>query len=105
MNDLDWWRMFSVLFVALGQTLFVAFYSTLPWWRTFLGRMLFIKALSFFLFVNSAVLVTFFEMKGEDELLVGLYVLVGVGTWGQLIAFIKQGRHRPPPLDKEKPAT
>lgn len=101
-TDLATLTAFSVLFVALGQTLFVLFYISLPWWRTFLGRILFVKAVSFALFVDVAVGVHFLEWAGEDLLIVTLYSMVGLSVWAQLSAFIYLGRGRHQPLDDAK---
>lgn len=102
MFEIETWRTFNILFTAVGQTLFISFYLTLPWWRTFLGRALFVKSMSFALLVDVAVLGRIYEWPYEDATFVVLYGLVGIGAWGQFIAFVKQGRDRHQPADDHK---
>lgn len=94
MTSLDLWRTVTIGTAAVGQTLFVAFYVTLPWWRTFLGRALFTFATLFALLVDVAVCGRVWDWPGEDACIVALYGLVALGVWGQLIAFIRNWLHR-----------
>lgn len=97
--DLELWRTILIVFAAVGQTLFVSFYLTLPWWRTFLGRALFVKATSLVLLLDIAVVGRTIDWTHEDLTFVILYGLMGLGIWTQLVAFVKQGRGRHQPLD------
>ena len=54
MMDLEWWRTATIATAAVGQSLLVLLYATFPWYRTFLGRALFIKALTFVLLIDVA---------------------------------------------------
>jgi hypothetical protein len=101
LHNLDTWRSIFIVFTALGQTLFVLFYMTLPWWRTFLGRALFVKATTFGLLVDTAVAGIVLDWRYEDACIVFLYGLVGVGVWGQLIAFVRQAIQSSPPSDHQ----
>lgn len=90
MMDLDWWRTATIATAAVGQTLFVLLYATFPWYRTFLGRALFIKALTFVLLIDVAVAGRVWDWKYEEAWIVVLYGLTAFGIWAQLIAFIRQ---------------
>lgn len=82
------WRTVAIGLTAIGQTVFVALYVTFPWWRSFLGRALFFKALVFDILLLVGVLGQLADFPGEDPLIVWLYGLVCVGVWGQTLAFI-----------------
>lgn len=87
-HDLDFWRSIALGSVALGQTLFVALYLTFPWWKTFLGRALFYKALILMILADFAFLARVFDFAGEDVLFVILYGLLATGVWFQFAAFL-----------------
>lgn len=89
MFDVEVWRTINIIFVALGQTLFVLLYVTFPWWRSFLGRALFIEATTFCLLVDVAVAGRVWDWPGEDAIFVLLYGIVGLGVWIRLYAFVK----------------
>lgn len=103
MTDIEMWRTATIITVAIGQTLFTSFYLTLPWWRTFLGRALFLHATTFCLLVDVAVAGRIWEWPGEETTFVVLYGITGIGVWAQFTAFVRQGRHHPPPLDDKEP--
>lgn len=88
-TDIELWRTINIAGAALGQTLFVALYMTFPWWRAFLGRALFFKAVAFALLVDVAVAGRIWDWPNEDATFVVLYGIVGVGIWCQLFAFAK----------------
>lgn len=89
-NDLDTWRMLIIALAAVGQTLFVILYTTFPWYRTFLGRALFIKATTFMLLLNTAALGRIWDWPHEDAIIVALYGLTAFGIWAQFVAFTVQ---------------
>lgn len=92
MWDIDTWRTAAIASAAVGQTLFVAFYCTLTWWRTFLGKALFSKALVFAVLLDIAVVGRVTDWPHEQGTIVACYMLVSAGIWLQLAAFIRQAR-------------
>lgn len=86
-HELAFWRLATITTAAVGQTLFVILYATFPWWRTFMGRALFLKAVAFALLVDIAIVGSLIDWKGEDVTFVTLYGALAVGIWGQLLAF------------------
>lgn len=88
-DDIQTWRSISLGFGAVGQLLFVLLYMTFPWWKNFLGRALFYKAvmlsaLTMFVFVARTL-----GWKHYDWAFVVLYTLLGVGIWWQFFAFLR----------------
>lgn len=92
MDTLEVWRTVTLSFAAVGQTAFVLMYMTLPWWRSTLGRALFLKAFMLMSLIDAGIASRVWDWRGEDAVIVGLYGLVSVGIWFQLFAFIHQGR-------------
>lgn len=86
---LDFWRTAGIVAAGLGQTLFVLLYLTFPWWRNFLGRALFGKAVAFALLVDVAVAGRIWDWPGENTYFVVLYWVLTIGIWWQLIAFLR----------------
>jgi len=110
-GDLDLWRRITVIAAATGQTVFIALYLLFPWWKSFLGRALFYKAIVFGLLLNVATVGFAFDWPMEDWTIVFLYGLVASGIWGQNVAFVKvraQGRQHnlgdERPMSNETPA-
>lgn len=89
MFDIDFWRGATIGIAAIGQTSFVAMYLNFPWWRSYLGRALFVHAFTFALLVNVGLAGLVWNWPGEDGTFVALYGLVALGIWGQVIAFIR----------------
>lgn len=87
--DIETWRTVAIGAMAVGQTLFAALYLTFPWWKTFLGRSLFVKALVFALLLDVLFLARMWDWGYELETLLTLYVLLAVAIWGQLFAYIR----------------
>lgn len=87
--SLDWWWSAGLIFAAVGQTLFTLLYMTYPWYRTFLGRALFIKALTLMLLLDVVVMIHFGWYRHNATLVVMLG-LTAVGIWGQFTAFLVQ---------------
>lgn len=78
----------ALLVMAVGQTLFALLYLTFPWWKTFLGRALFFKAMAFAVLLDLGLWARHTELPSEDRLFAGLYCLLAVGVWTQLAAFL-----------------
>lgn len=87
--NIDTWRTIALGIVAVGQTLFVALYLTYPWWKSFLGRALFFKAVSLCILVDSYMLTRVFDFENYDVVFVWLYLLLGAGVWFQFAAFLR----------------
>jgi hypothetical protein len=89
LNDIGFWRTAGIIAAAVGQTMFVLLYLTFPWWRNFLGRALFGKALAFALLVDLAVVGRMIDWPKEDVYFVVLYWVLAAGIWAQFIAFLR----------------
>lgn len=87
--SIHFWRTAGIVAAAIGQTLFVLLYGTFPWWRNFLGRALFGKALAFMLLVDIAVAGRAFDWRYEDTTFVVLYWTLALGIWWQFFAFLR----------------
>lgn len=88
MLDLDFWRTTGLGLAVLGQFGFIMLYATFPWWRTFLGKALFFKAIA----LGAICLVAFLSRLGvlayESEVFTAMYWLLAVGVWAQFLAFM-----------------
>lgn len=93
----------ALLAIAIGQTLFVLFYATLPWWRTRLGFALFVQGFSLALLVDVGITARLLTFPYEQQVILVLYWLCAVGVWGQFLAFVLQSRHQPTPLEDADP--
>jgi len=93
--DADFWRTAMLAGVALGQTLFVILYSTFPWYKTFLGRALYYKALTLALITDVFIASRIWDFGALDVVFVALYFLLGIGVWWQLFAFLRVKHHGP----------
>lgn len=89
MDILGWFTTIAIV-ASTGQTLFVLLYLTFPWHETFLGRALFIKALTLGLLLNASLIGLKWDWPHEDVWIVSLYGLTAVGIWGQFTAFLVQ---------------
>lgn len=89
---------------AIGQTLFVLFYLTFPWWRSFLGRALFFKASAFAALLNTIVVGYLWDWRHEQTAYFVLYVVLAVGVWAQVVAFIatRRTRDQDPPVSRNE---
>ena len=87
--DIEMWRTVAVAAMAGGQTLFAALYLTFPWWETFLGRSLFVKAFVFALMLDVLLIARIWDWEHELEMLLTLYVLLAAALWGQLFAYVR----------------
>lgn len=74
---------------AVGQTLFVLLYSSLPWWKSEVGRALYLKAVTMVVFVDAVAVRVFFPEIVTQQVALYLYGAVAVAIWYQLIALIK----------------
>lgn len=89
LHTVEFWRTAGIIFAATGQTLFTLLYFTFPWWKEFLGRALFFKAVAFCTLVDVAVAGRIWDWPYEDAIFVGLYWFLGLGIWFQFIAFLR----------------
>ena len=90
MFDLEWWKVITIVSAGVGQSLFVMLYLTFPWYRTFLGRALFIKAFLFALMIDVAVAGLVWDWEHEEATLVTMYGATAFGIWAQFTAFVVQ---------------
>lgn len=86
---LDVLRTVALSVAAVVQTAFVLFYSTFPWWQTFLGRALYLKAVTLMAIVDFACLSRWFDFGANDSIFVILYATLTVGIVVQFIAFVR----------------
>jgi hypothetical protein len=87
---LDWltadsltWAIRLLHISAVGQTLFVLIWATLPWWRTFIGRALMVKSVALMLYLDWSVLVYHygpFNNQNTIGLLLFAFITVGILT-------------------------
>lgn len=87
MSMYEWYKGIAIV-ASLGQTLFVVLYATFPWYRSFLGRALFIKGLTLTLLLDTALAGVLWDWSHEDVWVVTLYGFMAFGIWAQLIAFL-----------------
>lgn len=87
---MDHWKATAFVLAAVGQNIFILLYMTFPWYRTFLGRALFIKALTLGFLVNAAVASVIWEWPNHDYVMFTAYTVTALGIWAQLIAFIRE---------------
>jgi hypothetical protein len=88
-GSLDFWRTSGLLVTALGQTAFVALYATFPWWRRFLGRALFFKAVALAALADVAITGRIYDWRYEEQTFILLYWMLGIGVWAQFAAFLR----------------
>lgn len=99
--DFETWRTITIVSAAVGQGLFVVLYLTFPWWKGFLGRALFFKALALGLLANTVAVARVYALPNEDAIITSLYGLVSVGIWAQFFAFLSvRMQRRAPSLDR-----
>lgn len=81
------WTLRLYTAAAIGQTLFVALWATLPWWRTVVGRALMVKSFALMVVLDWA-LVTYHlgPFAHQESISVVLFGLVVVGIWSQVAA-------------------
>lgn len=89
-NDFEQWRTFFLGLSGLGSTLFVLLYLTFyKWWKKFLGRALFFKALILAIFLDCATISRIMGWSGNDKFWLTLYALFAFGIWWQFVAFLR----------------
>ena len=114
MYEFDFWRDIPVVLAAFAQTAFFVIYSFRlfgagPWWLDFVGRSLFLKALTLMFLVdavtcsfisravgagfsNVSIVYTLKLYKGWDAATVTGYWFVCIAIYYQLFALIRQRR-------------
>lgn len=70
---------------ALGQTLFVLLYTTLPWWRSATGRALFLSSTTLALVLDTIIVQIILERDFPGWLFITLFSFVTAAAWYQLI--------------------
>lgn len=88
----DTWRTLTLGGVATGQIAFCLLYATFPWYKSFLGRALFFKALVLALITGTYLLTRLLGWTNINETFIILYGLLAVGVWVQFFAFLKVRR-------------
>lgn len=86
--SIEAWRTTALGIVALGQTMFVTLYVTFPWYRSFLGRALFYKALALATILDLFMLNRVWEIPHKDVVFIILYFVLATGVWFQFAVFL-----------------
>lgn len=72
---------------AVGQTLFVLIWMTLPWFKSWVGRALMVKSLALMALLDEALLFYYLPPVPHEALLgVLIFALVCLGIWSQVAA-------------------
>lgn len=87
--SLDTLRSIALFTAAIGQTLFVLLYATFPWWDNFVGRALFLKALSLCALLDVLIIGRSVDWPHEDATFVALYFAMALGICWQCVAFLR----------------
>lgn len=86
-----------IVIAAPAQTAFILLYGLgSPWWRSLIGRALFTKALGLAAIVDLSLAYHWFGDNYflRDPVRIGVFVVIAVGAWLQLTAFVKQRLER-----------
>lgn len=85
------WTVRLVHVSAVGQTLFVLLWWSLPWYRTVVGRALMVKSFTLMLYLDWAVAVYHFGPFDHQEAIgVALFGLIAFGIWSQVVAIARE---------------
>lgn len=78
---------------AVGQTLFVVLWATLPWYRYRVGRALMVKSLGLMVYLDWTFIVYHFGPFAH-QVVIGtwLFALVAFGIWSQVGAIVLEMR-------------
>lgn len=87
MTTIDWIKV-AYHVSAIGQTAFVLFYLTLPWWRTYLGRALFFKSAVLMILLDLGVASLQWGWLANEQFFLFMYWLLALSIWGQFAAFV-----------------
>lgn len=92
------WTVRLVHLAAIGQTLFVLLWATLPWWRMWVGRALMVKSFALMLYLDWALVVYHWgPFEHQPTIAIWLFGLITVGIWSQVGAIFHEmwrGRRR-----------
>lgn len=84
--DMFTWTIRLVHIAALGQTLFVILWATMPWYRHAVGRALMVKSFALMAYLDWAVLVLHFgPLPHHDTIALLLFGFITLGIWSQLL--------------------
>lgn len=75
---------------GVAQTMFVGLWTASPWWRTYVGRAMFIKSLSIALLLDAEITAYLWPYAYSDEVKTVVIVLGMAASIWQLFAFVKQ---------------
>lgn len=81
------WIVYILHAMAIGQTLFVASWFCLPWWRTWIGRALMVKSFGWMVYLDWSIIVYHLGYF-QHRYVIGFWLLlfVMVGIWSQTLA-------------------
>lgn len=88
--NIEMWYATAAIIAGVGQTLFVLLYVSFPWYETFLGRALFIKAMTLMFLLDAAMAGSIWDWEHEPVWIVTLLGFAAFGIWAQLMAFAIQ---------------
>lgn len=88
-GSIEDWRASILTFAAFGQVVFSSLYLTFPWWRSFLGRALFFKAITLTVLMVGLAYSRWAGIDTNRSPFGIFFLLVGIGIWMQNAAFIR----------------
>lgn len=94
MPDLETLYTGALIVGLLAQVAYVAMYSTFPWWRSQLGRALFLVALSTYLVLLVAAANRFYDIEWYDEAITAVLWLLAISLCLHTYAFYQVVRER-----------
>lgn len=91
----DTYAEWGTVFSAVGQTMFISLWITLPWWREVIGVAMFAKSLTLMLLLDTAVLFIYLPQLATEKVGYILETALWIVIWGQVGALIwERRRHR-----------
>jgi hypothetical protein len=88
---------------AVGQTLFVVLWMTMPWWRHWVGRALMVKSIALGIYLDFALVHNYIDPYPALPLLgVILFGFITIGIWTQLATLAHEAK-RPTGNDEDPP--
>lgn len=92
-NDIPGIIQFDVVLIhamLVGQTIFLGLWSTLRWWKEWVGRSLMVKSVALWLLIAAALVNFYITILGDvewmhwEEVMIFTHVAVVVGIWSQV---------------------
>lgn len=90
MDDSSALAVWLVISSTIGQTLFVAMWAPLGWWREWIGRALMSKSAALMVYLWAAVLSL--ALPVPEWTWLALFTLIDVGIWYQVVALWREKR-------------